>query len=61
MSDRPLLFIRPIRSSAPAATSAAEELVRTCPRCNRQLAERKCKLYCPDPVCGFYLSCADYY
>jgi hypothetical protein len=61
MNDRPLLLLRPIRSNVPATASVAEELVRTCPRCSRQLAERKCKLYCPDPVCGFYLSCADYY
>lgn len=38
-----------------------EELMRTCPICGSQLAERKCKLFCPDPRCGYYLSCADYY
>ena len=37
------------------------EVMRTCPVCGKPLAERKCKLYCPDPVCGYYLSCADYY
>jgi len=41
--------------------SQAEEVMRTCPNCGKRLAERKCKLYCPDPRCGFYLSCADYY
>ncbi len=46
---------------AATPTSAAEILIRTCPNCGRALAERKCKLYCPDPRCGFYLSCADYY
>lgn len=35
--------------------------MRTCPNCGKALAERKCKLFCPDPRCGFYLSCADYY
>lgn len=39
----------------------AEEVIRTCPNCGRRLEERKCKLFCPDPRCGFYLSCADYY
>jgi hypothetical protein len=26
------------------------DLMRTCPVCGKQLAERKCKLFCPDPV-----------
>jgi hypothetical protein len=44
-----------------ALAPRVEELIRTCPNCGRGLAERKCKLFCPDPRCGFYLSCADYY
>ncbi|HEV7668088.1 MAG TPA: hypothetical protein VGS22_06160 [Thermoanaerobaculia bacterium] len=59
-SDRPVSL-----SSLPSATApqraAAEDLMRTCPNCGRELAERKCKLYCPDPRCGYFLSCADYY
>ncbi len=35
--------------------------MRTCPICGSELAERKCKLYCPDPRCGYFLSCADFY
>jgi hypothetical protein len=42
-------------------SSRAEEVMRTCPNCGRRMQERKCKLFCPDPICGFYLSCADYY
>jgi hypothetical protein len=61
------------RAAAPAESAAADrvavgrvavepgELMRTCPVCGKPLAERKCKLYCPDPVCGYYLSCADFY
>lgn len=50
----------PFRPVQPQA-SRAEEVMRTCPNCGRRLEERKCKLFCPDPRCGFYLSCADYY
>ncbi|HSM13645.1 MAG TPA: hypothetical protein VLA66_06225 [Thermoanaerobaculia bacterium] len=41
--------------------SAAERAMRTCPVCGSDLAERKCKLYCPRPGCGYFLSCADFY
>jgi hypothetical protein len=39
----------------------AERAMRTCPVCGHELAERKCKLYCPRPGCGYFLSCADFY
>jgi hypothetical protein len=52
MSDAPT----PSRPS-----SAVETAMRTCPNCGHALEERKCKLFCPDPACGYYLSCADYY
>jgi len=35
--------------------------IRTCPICSSELDERKCKLICPDPRCGYYLSCSDFY
>jgi hypothetical protein len=38
-----------------------ERVMRTCPVCGKELAERKCKLYCPDPRCNYYLSCSDFY
>lgn len=45
-----------------AATPAdIESSLRTCPNCGQALEERRCKLFCPDPRCGYYLSCADYY
>ena len=34
---------------------------RTCPNCGAALVERKCKLLCPDPACGYYMSCSDFY
>jgi hypothetical protein len=50
---------RPRVAASPAADPGTVQ--RTCPVCGKQLAERKCKLYCPDPVCGYYLSCSDFY
>jgi len=41
--------------------SDPERALRTCPVCGAELAERKCKLYCPRPGCGYFLSCADFY
>jgi hypothetical protein len=32
---------------------------RFCPNCSAELKEERCKLSCP--VCGFYLSCSDFY
>jgi len=54
---------QPLRTPerTPDARSDPDRLMRTCPICGKELAERKCKLYCPDPVCGYFLSCADYY
>lgn len=56
---------------APAAAGAARrssrpgpatlEPIRVCPNCGATLTERKCKLVCPEPRCGYFLSCADYY
>jgi len=34
---------------------------RVCPNCGAVLYERKCKLLCPEPACGYYMSCSDFY
>ena len=36
-----------------------EDASRYCPVCSKRLESRRCKLICP--VCGYYMSCADYY
>jgi hypothetical protein len=54
---------RAVKTVTPPAPvrSAVESAFRTCPNCGRELLERKCKLYCPEPRCGYFLSCADTY
>ena len=44
------------------STSAAAPYVHAshyCPVCSQRLESRRCKLICV--VCGYYMSCADYY
>ena len=36
-----------------------EDASRYCPVCSQRLESRRCKLICS--VCGYYMSCADYY
>ena len=36
-----------------------EDASRFCPVCSQRLESRRCKLVCD--VCGYYMSCADYY
>jgi len=42
-----------------AQSPSDEEPMLYCPVCSVRLAQRKCKLFCPQ--CGYYMSCADYY
>lgn len=53
-----------MKTQAPeAATDQAaeprEDASRYCPVCSQRLESRRCKLICP--ICGYYMSCADYY
>jgi len=41
------------------ATVVHEDASRFCPVCSQRLESRRCKLICN--VCGYYMSCADYY
>jgi hypothetical protein len=57
---------RPTPPSSPddgetAPRGSREEPMLVCPNCGSTLTERKCKLLCPNPLCGYYLSCSDYY
>jgi hypothetical protein len=40
-------------------TAVREDASRFCPVCSQRLESRRCKLICC--VCGYYMSCADYY
>jgi len=44
-----------------AAPEEARRPERICPTCGSVLLERKCKLICPEPACGYYMSCSDFY
>jgi len=41
------------------AIAPPEDASRYCPVCSQRLESRRCKLVCA--VCGYYMSCADYY
>ena len=42
-----------------ATVQGTEDASRYCPICSQRLESRRCKLICG--VCGYYMSCADYY
>jgi hypothetical protein len=41
------------------AVPGVEDASQYCPVCSQQLESRRCKLICS--VCGYYMSCSDYY
>jgi hypothetical protein len=42
-----------------SVAAAQEDASVYCPVCSQRLESRRCKLICA--VCGYYMSCADYY
>ena len=59
-TNKPAPAPEPHAAEQPAKTAATDPML-VCPNCGRTLTERKCKLLCPNPICGYYLSCSDYY
>jgi hypothetical protein len=45
--------------SGSQAPACYEDVSRYCPVCSQRLESRRCQLICS--VCGYYMSCADYY
>ena len=50
---------QPEESRSTPAAAVHEDASRYCPVCSQRLESRRCKLICA--VCGYYMSCADYY
>jgi hypothetical protein len=46
-------------SAGRKAKAERENASDYCPVCSRRLEQRACKLICT--VCGYYMSCSDYY
>jgi hypothetical protein len=46
-------------NGASPAAAPLEDPSRFCPVCSQRLESRRCKLICA--VCGYYMSCSDYY
>ncbi len=53
--------LREARSEHGGKKSPEKRPERVCPNCGAALLERKCKLLCPAPACGYYMSCSDFY
>jgi len=49
----------PAQSASETSAHRQEDASRYCPVCSQRLESRRCKLVCN--VCGYYMSCADYY
>ncbi len=49
----------PMVSDRNEQQSIEEHPISFCPVCSERLEPKRCKLVCA--VCGYYLSCSDYY
>ena len=49
----------PIPSDSDKQRQSVEHPISFCPVCSQRLEPKRCKLVCA--VCGYYLSCSDYY
>jgi hypothetical protein len=50
---------RSVGGSTLQALAPGDDISRYCPVCSQRLTSRHCKLLCN--VCGYYMSCADFY
>jgi hypothetical protein len=58
--EPPVVFVDSNPLERPGNRREPARPERVCPNCGASLIERKCKLLCPDPACGYYMSCSDF-
>jgi hypothetical protein len=54
--DEPVKATEVVRK---ARVESAPHALQVCPNCSTELRDKTCKLVCP--LCGYFLSCSDFY
>ena len=47
-------------NNGPTRIGAPGDYWNYCPNCGSRLHNERCKLRCPAPACGYFMSCSDF-